>query len=172
MVDPIGFAMMHSALLIHAHSPHHYTQRRPACGCAQLGDWERTRCDRGSGLFARSYTDGAIGRTAQIGSTPHVAGLRIDDVVERPRAPRRCRRSPRPAHGGSCPSGRRRSARQTPTNAFRSIIGARPGCIRRAPKLVTWRSPAAFLHRAALVAMPEACQRRPRRAVSYSAQSA
>ena len=60
---------------------------------------------------------------------------------------------------------------QPPTNAFRSIMGASPGCIRLAPKLMTCRSPAAFLHRADLVAMPEAWQRRPRRAVSYSAQS-
>ena len=60
---------------------------------------------------------------------------------------------------------------QPPTKAFRSIIGASPGCIRRAPKLITWRSPAAFLHRAALVAIPEAWHRRPRSAVSYSAQS-
>ena len=43
--------------------------------------------------------------------------------------------------------------------------------IRLAPKLITWRSPAAFLQRAAFVAIPEAWQRRPRSAVSYSAQS-
>ena len=45
---------------------------------------------------------------------------------------------------------------QPPMKALRSIIGARVGCIRRAPNEITCRSPAAFLQRAALVAMPEA----------------
>jgi hypothetical protein len=58
-----------------------------------------------------------------------------------------------------------------PMKAFRSIMGARVGCIRRAPNEITWRSPAAFLQRAALVAMPEAWQSRPRSAVSYCAHS-
>jgi len=60
---------------------------------------------------------------------------------------------------------------QPPTKALRSIIGASAGCIRRAPNEITWRSPAARLQRAALVAMPEAWQRRPKSAVSYSAHS-
>ncbi len=60
---------------------------------------------------------------------------------------------------------------QPPTNAFRSIIGASAGCIRRAPNEITWRSAAAFLQRAALVAIPEAWQSKPRRAVSYWAHS-
>ncbi len=60
---------------------------------------------------------------------------------------------------------------QPPTKALRSIMGARAGCIRLAPKEITARSPAARLHRAALVAMPEAWQRKPRSAVSYSAHS-
>ena len=60
---------------------------------------------------------------------------------------------------------------QPPMKALRSIIGASAGCMRRAPKEMTCRSPAAFLHRAALVAMPEAWQRSPSSAVSYSAHS-
>ena len=60
---------------------------------------------------------------------------------------------------------------QPPMKALRSIMGASAGCMRRAPKEMTWRSPAARLHRAALVAMPEAWQRSPRSAVSYSAHS-
>ncbi len=43
--------------------------------------------------------------------------------------------------------------------------------MRRAPNEMTARSPAARLQRAALVAMPEAWQSRPRSAVSYSAHS-
>ena len=58
---------------------------------------------------------------------------------------------------------------QPPTKALRSIMGARAGCMRRAPKEMTARSPAARLQRAALVAMPEAWQSSPRSAVSYSA---
>jgi len=60
---------------------------------------------------------------------------------------------------------------QPPMKALRSIMGASTGCMRRAPKEITCRSPAARLQRAALVAMPEAWQRKPRRAVSYTAQS-
>ena len=56
-------------------------------------------------------------------------------------------------------------------NALRSIIGAMAGCMRRAPNEMTWRSPAAFLQRAALVAMPEAWQSSPSSAVSYCAHS-
>src|SRR5881628_3309049 len=48
---------------------------------------------------------------------------------------------------------------QPPMKALRSIMGAIVGCIRRAPNEITCRSPAAFLQRAALVAMPEAWQR-------------
>src|SRR5437773_2104829 len=40
---------------------------------------------------------------------------------------------------------------QPPTKALRSIMGARAGCMRRAPKEMTARSPAARLQRAALV---------------------
>ena len=60
---------------------------------------------------------------------------------------------------------------QPPRNALRSIMGASVGCIRRAPKLTTGWSPAAFLHRAALVATPEAWQSNPKSAVSYWAKS-
>ena len=60
---------------------------------------------------------------------------------------------------------------QPPTNALRSIIGASAGCMRRAPKEMTWRSPAAFLQRAALVAIPDAWHNTPSSAVSYRAQS-
>ena len=60
---------------------------------------------------------------------------------------------------------------QPPMKALRSIIGASEGCMRRAPKEITWRWPAAILQRAALVAMPEAWQSSPSRAVSYCAQS-
>ena len=60
---------------------------------------------------------------------------------------------------------------QPPKNALRSIMGASVGCIRRAPKLTTGWSPAAFLHRAALVATPEAWQSNPKSAVSYWAKS-
>ncbi len=58
-----------------------------------------------------------------------------------------------------------------PMNALRSIIGASVGCMRRAPKEITWRSPAAFLQRAAFVAIPDAWHRRPSNAVSYCAHS-
>ena len=60
---------------------------------------------------------------------------------------------------------------QPPTNALRSIMGASAGCMRRAPKEITCRAPAARLQRAALVAMPEAWQRKPSSAVSYFAHS-
>ena len=60
---------------------------------------------------------------------------------------------------------------QPPMNALRSIIGASAGCMRRAPNEMTWRSPAAFLQRAALVAMPDAWHSTPSSAVSYRAQS-
>ncbi|MBT9132550.1 MAG: hypothetical protein DDT33_01073 [Firmicutes bacterium] len=45
---------------------------------------------------------------------------------------------------------------QPPIKALRSIIGAIAGCILRAPKLIICLPPAAFLQRAALVAIPEA----------------
>ena len=45
---------------------------------------------------------------------------------------------------------------QPPIYAFLSIRGAIIGCILRAPKLITCLSPAAFLHRAAMVATPDA----------------
>jgi hypothetical protein len=48
--------------------------------------------------------------------------------------------------------GLRLRRRRGPRKALRSIIGAMPGCMRQAPKLITWRSPAAFLQRA-LVAL-------------------
>ena len=53
-----------------------------------------------------------------------------------------------------------------PRYAFRSIIGAIAGCILRAPKLMTVLSPAASLHLADVVAIPEAWHISPSNAVS------
>ena len=50
-------------------------------------------------------------------------------------------------------------------------MGTMAGCILRAPKETTGLSSAAILHRAAPVAMPEAWQSSPSRAVSCSANA-